>query len=353
MKQLILSLLVFSFLCACSKSDAINEPETSLYFPPLTGNTWETTSAEALNWNQSQIPTLLDYLETKNTKGFIMLHNGKIVMEHYFNGHSATTPWYWASAGKTLTTVMTGIAEENGLLNSNNKVSDYLGVGWTSAPIAKENLITCKHLLTMTSGLDDSLGDDVAPANLKYKADAGTRWAYHNVYVKLQDVITAASQQTFSNYFDIRLKNKIGMTGTWIQSGDLSVFWSTTRSMARFGLLAYNKGTWNTTKIVNKAFFDNSITTSQNINKAYGYLWWLNGKDSYHLPQTQLEFQGKLIPSAPDDLYCALGKNDQKIYVVPSKKLVIVRMGESAEGTNFALSGFDETLWKKINLLIN
>ena len=82
-------------------------------------------------------------------------------------------------------------------------------------------------------------------------------------------------------------------------------------------------------------------------------MWWLNGKDSYHLPQTQLEFQGKLIPSAPDDMYCALGKNDQKIYVVPSKKLVIVRMGESAEGTNFALSGFDEALWKKINLVIN
>jgi CubicO group peptidase (beta-lactamase class C family) len=353
MKQLLLCLLIFSFLSACSESDAIDKPQTSIYFPPLTGNTWETTSAEALNWNQSQVPPLLDYLESKNTKGFIMLHNGKIVMEHYFNGHTATTPWYWASAGKTLTSMVTGIAEENGLLNSSNKVSDYLGAGWTTAPIAKENLITCKHLLTMTTGLDDSLGDDVSPANLKYKADAGTRWAYHNVYVKLQDVVAAASQQTFSGYFNLHLKDKIGMTGTWIPSGDLSVFWSTTRSMARFGLLAYHKGTWNTTKIVNETYFTKAINTSQNINKAYGYLWWLNGKDSYHLPQTQLEFQGKLIPSAPDDLYCALGKNDQKIYVVPSKKLVIVRMGESAEGTNFALSGFDETLWKKINLVIN
>ncbi len=353
MKQLLFSLLLFSFLSSCSEGDAIHEPQTSLYFPPLTGNTWETTSAEALNWNQSQVQPLLDYLETKNTRGFIILHNGKIVVEHYFNGHSATTPWYWASAGKTLTSMVTGIAEENGLINSNNKVSDYLGTGWTSLPIAKENLITCKHLLNMTSGLDDSLGDDVAPANLKYKADAGTRWAYHNVYVKLQDVIAAASQQTFSNYFDGHLKDKIGMTGTWIPSGDLSVFWSTTRSIARFGLLASHKGNWNTHKIVNETFFAKAVSTSQNINKAYGYLWWLNGKDSYHLPQTQLEFQGKLIPSAPDDLYCALGKNDQKIYVVPSKKLVIVRMGESAEGTNFALSGFDETLWEKINLVIN
>ena len=234
-----------------------------------------------------------------------------------------------------------------------NKVSDYLETGWTSTPIAKENLITCKHLLTMTSGLDDSLGDNVDPLNLEYLSDAGTRWAYHNVYVKLQDIIEAASNQLFSAFFDANLKNKIGMTGSWIQIGDFSVYYSTTRSMARFGLLAFNKGTWDSLEIVNKNYFENSINTSQNINNAYGYLWWLNGKTSYHLPQSQFEFQGNLIPNAPTDLYAALGKNDQKIYVSPSKKLVIIRMGESAEESNFALSNFDNELWEKINLVIN
>ena len=82
-------------------------------------------------------------------------------------------------------------------------------------------------------------------------------------------------------------------------------------------------------------------------------MWWLNGKTSYHLPQSQLQFNGTLIPSAPSDMYCALGKNDQKIYVVPSKKLVIIRMGDVADGENFALSDFDETLWKKISAVIN
>jgi hypothetical protein len=53
-----------------------------------------------------------------------------------------------------------------------------IGTGWTSLPIAKENLITNKHLLNMTSGLDDST-DDVTPD--LHKADAGTRWAYHNM----------------------------------------------------------------------------------------------------------------------------------------------------------------------------
>jgi len=73
----------------------------------------------------------------------------------------------------------------------------------------------------MTSGLDDSLGDGTSPEDLQYIADAGNRWAYHNVYVKLQDVVAQTSNQTWSNYFDSRLKNKIGMTGSWVQNNDL------------------------------------------------------------------------------------------------------------------------------------
>lgn len=328
----------------------------TMYFPPNDGsNTWENKSITSLGWNQSQVQPLLDYLESKNTKSFIILVNGRIVLENYFNGHSATTPWYWASAGKTLTSTVTGIAQDENLININNKVSTYLGTGWTSAPLAKENLITCKNLLAMNSGLDDSLGDDVSPANLQYVADAGNRWAYHNVYVKLQDVIAQASGQTWTNYFNTKLRDKLGMTGgAWVNSGDgLSVYWSTTRNMARFGLMSLNRGKWNGTTIVSESFFNQASTTSQNINEAYGYLWWLNGKSTYHLPTTQFEFNGTLIPNAPSDMFAALGKNDQKIYVIPSKKMVVIRMGEVANPTNptFGLSGFDNELWQKINAL--
>lgn len=122
--------------------------------------------------------------------------------------------------------------------------------------------------------------------------------------------------------------------------------------MARFGLLSLNEGKWNTEQILPAAFLNEATTTSQSLNNAYGYLWWLNGKANYRLPQTQLQFQGSLIPDGPIDMFCALGKNDQKIYVVPSKKMVVVRMGNAATGENFALSGFDNDLWKKINAVI-
>jgi CubicO group peptidase (beta-lactamase class C family) len=352
----ILSLFVLSTLFSCGSDDSQtpSTPEEQMYFPPIGSDVWEAKTIASLGWNQSQVQPLLDYLELKHTKGFIVLHNGRIVMENYFNGHSAAEPWYWASAGKTLTATVTGIAEQEGYLNVNNKVSDYLGTGWTNIPLAKENLIKNKHLLTMTSGLNDALGDDVSSANLQYVADAGTRWAYHNVYVKLQDVVAASTGQTWSNYFNTKLRDKIGMTGgAWVNSGGLSVYWSTTRNMTRFGLLALNKGKWEGNQIVPQNYMENATSTSQNINLAYGYLWWLNGKTSYHLPQTQLQFNGTLIPSAPTDMYCALGKNDQKIYVVPSKKLVVIRMGDAADGVNFALSDFDETLWEKISAVIN
>ncbi len=353
---ILLLLLVFGYSCGPQEDCCANVPEEAMYFPPNDGSTtWETKSITTLGWNQSQVQPLLDFLELKNTKSFIILINGRIVLENYFNGHSATLPWYWASAGKTLTSTAIGIAQQDGLININNKVSDYLGTGWTSAPLAKENLITCKNLLSMNSGLNDSLGDDVSPANLQYVADAGNRWAYHNVYVKLQDVIAEKSGQTWTNYFNTKLRDKLGMTGgAWINSGDgLSVYWSTTRNMARFGLMSLNKGKWNGTTIVSESFFNQASTTSQSINQAYGYLWWLNGKSSFHLPQSQFQFPGNLIPNAPSDMYCALGKNDQKIYVVPSKKMVIIRMGEVANPANptFALSGFDNELWSKINAL--
>lgn len=351
--------LSFAFLgiVSCSSDDETTTtpsqpiPEESMYFPPSNSTTWETKSISSLNWNQSAVQPLLDYLELKHSKSFMILVNGRIVMENYFNSHNSTALWYWASAGKTLTSTVTGIAQQENFLNINNKVSTYIGTGWTSESLAQENLITCKHLLSMSSGLDDALGDNVDPSNLQYKADAGTRWAYHNVYVKLQDVVAQATGQTWSNYFNTKLRDKIGMNGTWYQSGDNSVYWSDTRSMARFGLLALNKGNWNGNQIINTTYFNEATTTSQNINQSYGYLWWLNGKSSYHLPQSQLQFNGSIIPAGPNDMFMALGKNDQKIYVIPSKKMVVIRMGDAADNVNLALSDFDNTLWQKINAL--
>lgn len=73
------------------------------------------------------------------------------------------------------------------------------------------------------------------------------------------------------------------------------------------------------------------------------------------LPRSQTVFQGALIPNAPSDMFAALGASDQKLYVIPGKKMVIVRMGDASDPDNptFATSGFDNALWAKINAVIN
>ncbi|MBN8879292.1 MAG: serine hydrolase [Sphingobacteriales bacterium] len=356
MIRLSLLVLAFSVLTSCSKNQDPNpsNPLTSMYFPPNSGTTWETVSPSTLGWNQTAMQPLKEYLSLKYTKSFMILVNGRIAMEEYFDGHTPSSEWEWNSAGKTLVATTTGIAQQEGLLNITNKASDYLGTEWTNMPLAKENLITVRHLLTMTSGIDDSSPLVIKP-NLTYVADAGTRWAYGNVFQKLMDVIGEASGKEFETYFNEKLKDKIGMDGFWNFGAVYSIYHSTTRSMARFGLLALNQGKWNSTEVINEPYFKESITTSQNINPSYGYLWWLNGKNSYMVPGSQIVFPGYLVPNAPADMYSAMGASDQRIYVIPSKKMVVIRMGNASDPAHpsFALSGFDNELWGKIKAVIN
>ncbi|MGB5172369.1 MAG: serine hydrolase [Eudoraea sp.] len=358
-------IFVFVFLnCwSCSNnSDDLNGEEieentdASLYFPNTGSDEWATVSPEELGWNTNNKQALIAFLEEKDTKAFLILKDGKIAMEEYFGTFEKDSLWYWASAGKTLTAFTVGIAAEKQLLDLNHKTSDYLGEGWTSAPIDKENLITIWNQLTMTSGLKDTAFDCVTAACLEYEADAGSRWAYHNgPYTLLERVVSEATGTTFSTFFNTNLRNKIGMNGFWLSTNGLNnVYFSTARSMARFGLLNLNNGAWKDEIILGDLTFISEMkNTSQELNKSYGYLWWLNGKESFMAPSLQVVFNGSLTPNAPADMYSGLGKNDQKLYVVPSMGLVIVRMGENAGESLLGSSSFDNALWEKISNLIN
>lgn len=358
MKSLISALfIVLALTSSCSQSDeTVNTDPKDLYFPPNNSEIWETMSPESLNWNTALLPELQNYLIEKETDAFIILKHGRIVVEYYFNNFTSATPHAWNSAGKTLTSVALGMAEQDGYLNLDNSTSEFLGEGWTAMTPEQEIAITIRHQLTMTSGGDYTIPNSgcTDPECLKYLNDPGTYWFYHNAfYSLLQPVLTVANPDGFDTYFDERLKNPIGMAGTWLQFGYNRVFFSNARSMARFGILNLNRGNWNGTQLLNEAYFQKMTTTSQELNKSYGYLWWLNGKESYRLPQSTRQFQGSLIPHAPDDLIAALGKNDQKLYIVPSQDLIVIRMGESAGNPLPGPSGFDNELWGKLTEIIN
>lgn len=327
----------------------------SLYFPPLTGTTWDTTSPASLGWCQPKIDSLYDFLDQTNSKSFIVLKDGKIVLEKYFGNHTRDSLWYWASAGKTLTAFTVGIAQQEGFLSINDTTSSYLGTGWTVCPPIKEEKITIWNQLTMTSGLNDAVPDHYCTLDscLQYLANAGTRWAYHNgPYTLLDGVISNATGQSLNSYFNSKIRSRIGMNGTFFQVGYNNVYFSNTRSMARFGLLMLNRGNWNGTQIMtDTAYFNQMVNTSQNLNLSYGYLWWLNGKSSFMAPTFQTVFPGPLLADAPADLYAALGKDGQIINVVPSENLILIRMGEAPGTSADVTPAYNNDIWKKINEL--
>ncbi len=328
----------------------------STYYPPLVGNTWETVSPASLGWCTDQLPPLMDYLAENNTKAFIVLKDGRIAIEQYFGTFTQDSLWYWASAGKSLTSFLVGKAQEEGFLDIDDPSSDYLGQGWTSCTPQQESAITVRNQLTMTTGLDDGVPESncTDPACLQYLADAGTRWAYHNApYTLLDGVITNATGSTLNNYVFNKLTLTTGMQGAYVPSGFSNVFYSKARHFARFGLLAMSRGQWNGNAIMaDEAYFDAMVSPSQTLNRSYGYLWWLNGQSSYMVPGFQVVIPGLLLPNAPIEAYNALGKNGQILSAVPSQGLVVVRMGD-APGSSIPVPYLlTDGIWERLNAVL-
>ncbi|MBT8253041.1 MAG: serine hydrolase [Flavobacteriaceae bacterium] len=357
--------LIFSIVgCDSGNSGGTSDDDPNVpvdennYFPVVGSDEWETTDPAQLGWDESSITELYDFLETNNTVSFIVLKEGKIALEAYFNGGSQDIDWPWYSAGKTIVALTMGIAQEEGYLNLDDPSRNYLGNGWSSLTDEQENEVTIWHHLTMTTGLDYTnvfTQFCTLPACLNYLNEAGSFWYYHNApYTLNQSIITGATGSFFENYFNAKIKDPIGMNGFWQPDNFNVIYNSSARSMARFGLLVLNNGQWDGESILSDSgYLNNMQSSSQNLNEAYGYLWWLNGKNSYRLPGTTNFFTGKLIPNAPDDLFAGLGFSDQKLYIIPSLDMVVVRLGNAADTSEAGPSGFDNTLWEKLNAVFN
>jgi CubicO group peptidase (beta-lactamase class C family) len=220
----------------------------------------------------------------------------------------------------------------------------------------KEQLITVKNQLTMTTGLEYNVSDldCTLPSCLTYKSDAGQQWFYHNApYTLLEKVVENTTGIDYNEYTDQKIESVIGMRGQWVSQGYNNVYWSTARDMARFGLLVLNKGKWNQTNVLSdENYYSQMVNTSQNLNPSYGYLWWLNGKESIISPSLPNSFNTSLSENAPNDLFAGMGKNGQFVEIIPSKNFVVIRMGEAPDESLVPIS-FHNEMWEKIELVIN
>ena len=111
---LICAILIYFYSACSNDTNDITDPvdpiiSEALYFPPNGSSEWTSTSMTSLGWNISAFNDLKNFLSASNAQAFIILVNGKIVIEEYFNGATNATIIPWFSASKTLTAFTTGL----------------------------------------------------------------------------------------------------------------------------------------------------------------------------------------------------------------------------------------------------
>lgn len=334
------------------------------YLPPTDESEWHQVDPAASSWNVKALEDLVSFAKAEKSTGLLIVQDGEIVTErywpvssldaftrprfYYFLSHGLTKEGWpiedVASVQKSLVSILVGMAVGKGLLDIDTPVSRYLGKRWSKAGEAEQTILV-RHLLSMTSGLD---------TRLHYKQSAGTYWHYNTpAYSRLIFVLEAATHQKIGPLAKEWVFDPIGMRdSSWAKR---SSFWmgadaeynpvgflTTPRDLARLGLLVLMDGKWDRKAVVgNDRWFPLSVSTSQDSNPAYGFLWWLNGKDKHRISigaEPPLR-DGPLVSSAPQDLIVAMGHEKRRLYISPSHKLVIVRFGSDPG------PGFDRKFW--------
>jgi CubicO group peptidase (beta-lactamase class C family) len=301
---------------------------------------------------------VLEYVRGQKTTGFLIIQNRQTLVEKnwpldadagkfrddftYGQAADGSLLEDVASQQKSFVSFLAATAVDKGLLDVNSPVSTYLGAGWSKASPAQEAQIQVIHVLTMSTGLGTGFG---------YTAPPGTSFLYNTpVYATTKRIVAAAAKSTIETVTHDWLTAPAGMNDTawrkrpavFADVGNPTGLVTTPRDTAKLGQIVLDGGkAMDGTRIVSetglKAMFARSPA-----NPSYGRLWWLNG-GAFAIKPLATRVDGPLIPAAPTDLVAALGAEDRKLYVVPSKQLVVVRMGQAAPD-----HGFDQELWLRL-----
>jgi CubicO group peptidase (beta-lactamase class C family) len=332
-------IVLLGFLAMACDDEPEGTPDDQMAFPD---EEWETKPAENAGWDVNLLNEAIAYARDNNSYNLMIIHRGKIVVEEYWKDSNAASQHDLNSVAKSMMSIVMGVLQQDGKLKLDDKVNSYLAPGWSLSP-ATEGDITIRHLLTMTSGLNEEL---------KWVGPPGETWRYsHSAYRVLYDVMEAATGTSYRELFKQILFTKMGAKEISWSGKDLS---STAREMGRFGLMVLNNGEWNGEKIIeDDVYFNEMLSTSQSIQPAYGYLWWLNGTDNWYHDETKTVIPGPIVQTMPSDAIIARGKHDQRIYIVPSLELVVVRQAAYLPIAEYGEGSFDVEFWRRLMPAIN
>lgn len=327
----------------------------SPYVPSQDGK-WESVTAKIAGADPHLLKQAMKFAGQKNSKGVVVLWKGRILSERYWDGWTKDSIGPINSATKSLVSTLVGMAIESGHIEGvEQSCSDFLDE-WKFRP--RYRRINIEHLLSMNSGLKNSkriflagllVKDERAFATrLPIAYPPGEHWDYHNsAYKLLFPILEEATGVPLDQYTDTKLFSPLGMEqARWRPRHNnkkkVNLMEMSARDAARYGLLVLRNGKWGDDQLISSQWLAKSTQpTFKEVNSSYGNLWWLNGGTNFYLPLIDKPQKGPIFPSVPNDAFAALGKDDQKIYVIPSLDLVITRLGDKATITTAALSDFD------------
>ena len=281
---------------------------------------------------------------------------GKLVFEQYQNGHRQETPQHIFSGTKSFAPIVALIAQHEGLLQLDEKVCDTIAE-WQGDK--NRERITIRHLLNFTSGLTNNDSDlHSAKTRDKYAASVacegktapGQRFQYGSNHLmvfgevmrrKLAKAGTEAKPlpKDFVGYLQARVLDRIDCKfSSWLRDAEGNPAlpygaFLTAREWGKFGLLVLDGGKHGEKQIVPKEHFAECFVGSK-ANPEYGLNFWLIGARAHR--------HNERIPA---DTVTAAGMYDQKLYLMPSQKMLVVRFGRTGAKSKFNDLGFLDSLF--------
>lgn len=266
-----------------------------------------------------------EYLQSVNGHAMLVYEDGKLVFERYMNGHTAEKAHLLASGTKSFSGFMAVAAQEDGLLTLDEKLSETI-TEWKDDAQKKD--ITIRQLLSLSSGING--GDNMRPPSYQQALAAaevtgppGTRFQYGPVPYQIfgevmrRKLVKSGKARDPLDYLQQRLFTPLGMKyEMWREDADKmphlpSGAFFTAREWAKFGLFILNQGSWEGKQIVKPESLAECFKPAP-ANPAYGMTFW------------------KAKPEDPiPDLVMAAGKGKQKLFMIPSKKLLIVQFADA------------------------
>lgn len=287
-----------------------------------------------------------EYSRENRGVSVLVLKGDKIVYEDYQNGRTADTDWILASGTKSFTGVLLVAAIDDKLIkNFDEKVADTI-TEWKGDK--RKEQITLRQLLSLTSGLSAGQIGRVPTYSEAVKSpsvyEPGTRFEYGPVpFQVFGEVLTRKLKprdETVMSYLKRRILDPIGMkVGNWRMIDGQPLLPQgaslTAREWAKFGLLLKDRGKWKGKQILSAKLLD-ELSVGTKVNPAYGVSFWLNqtggsGPGGRVIGSNARNSMKDGIANGISDLFMAAGAGNQRLYVIRSLDLVVIRQGAFGE----------------------